>query len=34
MDYKALAERLLPGDYPSLESFETKNPERNLPEKA
>ncbi len=34
MNYKALAERLLPGQYPALESYETRYPLRNLPEKA
>ena len=34
MNYKALAERLLPGEYPALESYETRYPLRNLPEKA
>ncbi len=34
MDLKKLAERLLPGDYPALESFEGKYPPRNLPSKA
>ena len=30
MDYKKLAERLLPGEYPALESFEEKYPPRAL----
>ena len=34
MDLKALAERLLPGEYPSLASFEEKYPPRNLPKGA
>ena len=34
MNYKALAERLLPGEYPALESYEAKYPPRDLPEKA
>ncbi len=34
MNYKALAERLLPGEYPALETYELKYPPRNLPEKA
>lgn len=34
MDYKKLAERLLPGEYPSLESFEEKYPLRDLPKGA
>ncbi len=34
MDYKALAERLLPGDYPALASYEEKYPPRNLPKGA
>ena len=34
MDYKALAERLLPGEYPSLESYEAKYPPRDLPKGA
>ncbi len=34
MDYKALAERLLPGNYPDLQSYEAKYPPRDLPEKA
>ena len=34
MDYKALAERLLPGEYPSLASYEEKYPPRDLPKGA
>ncbi len=34
MDYQKLAERLLPGEYPSPEFYEEKYPPRNLPEKA
>ncbi len=34
MDCKALAERLLPGDYPSIGFYEKKYPPRNLPEGA
>ncbi len=34
MNYKALAERLLPGEYPPLESYEEKYPPRNLPKGA
>ena len=34
MNYKLLAERLLPGEYPALETFEEKYPPRNLPPKA
>ncbi len=34
MDYKALAERLLPGEYPALESYEVKYPPRDLPKGA
>ncbi len=34
MDYKALAERLLPGEYPALESYEAKYPPRDLPKGA
>ena len=30
MDYQKLAERLLPGEYPQLESFEAKYPPRAL----
>ncbi len=34
MDHKALAERLLPGSYPSLQFYEEKYPARNLPKGA
>ncbi len=34
MNYKALAERLLPGEYPSLQSYEEKYPPRGLPKGA
>ncbi len=34
MDYHALAERLLPGTYPPLESYETMYPPRDLPKGA
>ena len=34
MDYEHLAERLLPGDYPDLASFETRYPSRDLPKGA
>ncbi len=34
MNYKQLAERLLPGEYPPLETFETKYPPRSLPDRA
>ena len=34
MNWKALAERLLPGKYPSPEDYEAKYPPRDLPEKA
>ena len=34
MNWKALAERLLPGEYPSPEDYEAKYPPRDLPEKA
>ncbi len=34
MNYKALAERLLPGEYPPLSYYEEKYPPRGLPEKA
>ena len=34
MDYQKLAERLLPGEYPSLESYEEKYPLRDLPKGA
>ncbi len=34
MDLKALAERLLPGDYPALELYETLYPPRSLPKGA
>lgn len=34
MDYKKLAERLLPGEYPSLERFEALYPPRALPQRA
>ena len=34
MDYEHLAERLLPGDYPDLASFETRYPFRDLPKGA
>ena len=34
MDYRALAERLLPGEYPALESYEAKYPPRELPKGA
>lgn len=30
MDYRALAERLLPGDYPDLQYYEQLYPPRNL----
>ena len=34
MDYNALAERLLPGEYPALETFEKRYPPRDLPKNA
>lgn len=34
MDYNALAQRLLPGGYPALESFEKRYPPRDLPKNA
>ena len=34
MNYEQLAERLLPGEYPDLASFETRYPPRNLPKGA
>ena len=34
MNYKALAERLLPGEYPELQSYEEKYPPRSLPKGA
>ncbi len=34
MDYQALAERLLPGEYPPLQSYEEKYPPRDLPKGA
>ena len=34
MDFEKLAERLIPGEYPSLESFEKQYPPRDLPAKA
>lgn len=34
MNYEQLAERLLPGEYPDLASFETRYPQRNLPKGA
>ena len=34
MDYNALAQRLLPGEYPALESFEKRYPPRDLPKNA
>ncbi len=34
MDLQALAERLLPGDYPSLDSYEKQYPPRDLPKNA
>ncbi len=34
MDFNALAERLLPGEYPALETFEKRYPQRDLPAKA
>lgn len=34
MNYKALAERLLPGEYPSLSHYEEKYPPRDLPKGA
>ncbi len=34
MNYHALAERLLPGDYPTLETYEAQYPPRNLPKGA
>ena len=34
MDFNALAERLLPGEYPDLESFEKRYPPRDLPKNA
>lgn len=34
MDYFALAERLLPGEYPALETFEKRYPPRDLPKNA
>ncbi len=34
MNYKALAERLLPGDYPELSAYETQYPPRDLPKGA
>ncbi len=34
MDYKTLAERLLPGNYPDLEFYEKKYPPRDLPKGA
>jgi len=34
MDYRALAERLLPGNYPDLQSYEELYPPRNLPKGA
>ena len=34
MDFSALAERLLPGEYPALETFEKRYPPRDLPKNA
>ncbi len=34
MDYKALAERLIPGNYPALDHYEKKYPPRDLPKGA
>ena len=34
MDFSALAERLLPGEYPALETFEKRYPLRDLPKNA